>query len=147
MTSFIFSHNLARRMAAIPVVAAWSLIVIGVISLPGCGAGGNGPQFGKVTGVVTLDGNPLPEAQVEFLPQLGRSSTAETGKDGSYRLQYTADRDGAVVGSHTVKIHTAVDGRVGGPKELLPARYHSETELKAEVKSGNNTLNFDLKSE
>jgi hypothetical protein len=145
MSFFSFSPTLARRLSVVPVVAAWSLIVVGIVSLPGCG-GSRGPQVGKVQGVVTLDGKPLPKAQVEFLPQSGRPSMAETGEDGSYRLQYTVDQEGALVGPHTVKIHTAIPGRVGYDKELVPDRYHAKTELKAEVKSGSNKLDFDLTS-
>ena len=145
MTYRRFSSCLARRDVAVPLVVACSLLLAGVVSLPGCGRGGDGPPLGKVMGVVTLDGSPLPDAQVEFLPQSGRPSMAETGKDGAYRLQYTVDRDGALVGPHTVKIHTAIPGRADSAKELLPDRYHSKTELKAEVKAGSNRFDFELK--
>jgi len=145
MTCSSFSPIFARRIAAIPVLAAWALIAAGAVSLPGCGHG-SGSEVGKVEGVVTLDGKPLPKAQVEFLPKSGRPSLAETAEDGSYRLQYTVDQEGALVGSHTVKIHTAVTGRVDRRDELVPPRYHDKTELKAEVKPGSNTFNFDLTS-
>ncbi len=145
MTSFLCSPILARRIAVVPTVA-WLLILAAAVSLPGCGGGGDLPKLGRVKGVVTLDGKPLAEAQVQFLPQSGRPSTAETATDGSYRLQYTADHDGALVGSHTVKIQTAIDGRDDPRSERLPARYHSKTELKADVKSGSNEFNFDLTS-
>ncbi len=145
MTCFAATPVLARRMTPVAVLAACFLILACVISLPGCGRG-DAPELGKVTGVVTLDGQPLPEAQVDFLPAAGRPSSAETAQDGSYRLQYSADLDGALVGPHTVKIHTAVDGRVDRQKELVPPRYHAQTELTAEVKAGSNTFNFDLQS-
>jgi len=143
MTFFCLPSLLVRRLV---VIVAWSMLLAGVVSLPGCGGDASRPKLGKVTGVVTLDGKPLPAAQVEFVPQSGRPSLAETGTDGSYRLQFTADEDGALVGSHTVKIHTAVDGRMDRTEELVPAQYHSKSELKAEVKPGSNTFNFDLKS-
>ena len=145
MSCYIFSRSLARWPAPALASAACCLMLASVVTLPGCGRG-DAPQLGQVTGVVTLDGQPLPEAQVEFLPASGRPSSAETGQDGRYRLRYSADFDGALVGPHTVKIHTAVDGRVDRQKELVPPRYHAQSELSAEVKSGSNTFNFDLQS-
>lgn len=135
----------ARRMARIPTIAVWVLATASVLSLCGCG-GGDSPKLGKVKGVVTLDGQPLAGAQVEFLPASGRPSIAETGEDGSYQLSYTADDNGAVVGQHTVKIHTAVDGRDDPSSERLPPRYHSASELTADVKAGSNEFPFELTS-
>lgn len=146
MTCSLFSSRRARRTAAIPSVLTCLLILAGLVTLPGCGGGRDVPKTGEVTGVVKLDGQPLSGAQVQFLPQAGRPSTAETGKDGSYRLQFTAEQEGALVGPHTVKIQTAVDGRDDPRTERLPARYHSSSELKADVKPGSNKLDFDLKS-
>lgn len=146
MPRFVSLPVRAYRIAPFPVIVALSVILIGMVSLPGCGGGGNTPELGEVEGVVTLDGKPLPEAQVDFIPAAGRPSMAETDANGKYRLQYTADNEGAIVGPHTVKIHTAVDGRVDRQEELVPPRYHADTELKADVKAGSNEINFDLTS-
>lgn len=133
-----------RRLFALPGVALWSVVLAGAASLAGCGGGGS--TVGRVEGLVTLDGKPLPGAQVEFIPASGRPSLAETGTDGRYRLRYTMDQEGAIVGAHTVKIHTAVDGRVDRSEELVPARYHAKSELRADVKAGSNKFDFELKS-
>ena len=146
MTCSVAVEEPTRRIARIPTIAVWVLATASVLSLCGCGGGGDLPELGKVKGVVTLDGQPLAGAQVEFLPKSGRPSSAETGEDGSYRLSYTAGEYGALVGQHTVKIHTAVDGRDDPESERLPARYHSASELTADVKAGKNDFPFELTS-
>lgn len=147
MATFVFAHGLPRSLATSFRVVACCLSLAGVLSLLGCGgAGGDVPDLGQVTGVVTLDGQPLPNAQVEFAPASGRPSSGQTGPDGRYSLQYTAEHPGAVVGAHTVRISTGGYSDAGPVEEKLPPRYHAETELKADVKPGINEINFDLQS-
>jgi hypothetical protein len=67
------------------------------------------PQYGEVEGVVTLDGKPLTDVEVVFLPDpnkgtRGRRSVALTDKEGRYRLASDAGRPGAPVGFHRVCI-------------------------------------------
>lgn len=121
------------------------IVILAVVWLAaGCGKT-NHPPLGQVAGTVTLDGVPLPAALVVFTPQgPGRSAMATTDTAGRYDLAYLRDLAGANVGSHTVRITTASDGR--GAKETLPQRYHAETELTAMVEPGSNTLDFSLES-
>lgn len=130
-----------------PAVVLTCLVVVGSLALQtGCGGTSDMPDLGKVTGVVTLDGQPLSGAQVQFAPPTGRPSTGETDASGSYNLRFTADEPGAIVGSHTVRINTAVDGRDDPSTERVPARYNSKTELTAQVEEGKNEIDFDLQS-
>ncbi len=112
------------------------------------------PPLGTVHGVVTLDGQPLPNAIVYFSPDGGgRVSQDMTDANGEFDLVYIGSTLGAKTGPHSVRITTAYDGfdeasgqTVERP-ELVPKRYNgTQTELKAEVKPGRNTINFDLKS-
>jgi hypothetical protein len=146
MTCLVSSQHLARRIARLPETIVWCVTIAGLLSLPGCLASSDLPELGNVKGVVTLDGKPLPHAQIQFVPTSGRPSNAESDEDGSYRLQYTTDVRGAVIGAHTVQIRTAVEGRDDPSKERLPARYHAKSKLKAEVKPGSNQINFELSS-
>ena len=60
----------------------WGLVGIGLlIPLEGCGTR---PTFGKVSGTVTLDGQPLAGVTVYFLPKEGRRSFGITNKEGQY---------------------------------------------------------------
>ncbi len=120
------------------------------------GCGPSGPEVGKVSGVVTLDGKPLPEAFVFFRhADGGRISEALSDESGKYTLNFSSDASGAMVGPNTVRISTFVEAvredsgaivKGTNKKELVPKRYNKESELTAEVKSGSNTFSFDLKS-
>lgn len=114
------------------------------------GCSSSGPELGTVSGTVTLDGQPLPDATVTFMPETGRSSSGRTDPEGKYELNYTFDRAGAVVGKHIVRITTAGKSGAESPDpsdEKLPARYHANTELKAAVERGHNEVDFDLTSQ
>ncbi|MDA0832731.1 MAG: carboxypeptidase-like regulatory domain-containing protein [Planctomycetota bacterium] len=126
-----------------------SVCLLSLIS-SGCGGGADGdvPDLGSVTGKVTLDGNPLADAMVEFRPGAqGRPSNGITGPDGTYTLNYDEAHPGAAVGEHTVRITTAMGAAATGATESVPSKYNEETELKVTVEAGNNTHDFDLKSE
>jgi hypothetical protein len=126
----------------------WCL-VLGAFLLSGCG-GPEHPDVGRVSGVVTLDGQPLAEATVMFQPTQGRASIATTDSAGKYSLTYLDGVPGALLGAHKVIIRTEIPGEDGQPpiaKEKLPKKYHEQTELTAEVKPGSNTFDFELKGQ
>ncbi|MGE0757576.1 MAG: carboxypeptidase-like regulatory domain-containing protein [Pirellulaceae bacterium] len=131
-----------------PLVGWWA--VAWVVSLIGCG----GPEnVGQVSGKVTMDGQPLADAVVQFEPLAGNApSSGITDASGEYTLRYTREHLGAEVGEHRVRITTF---RGGDPdadpprppvKEKVPAKYNGQTELRADVKSGANTFDFELQS-
>jgi len=137
----------SRRSAAIVGVAA-ATWVIPVLFFAGCGD--SGPERGEVTGTVTLDGQPLAEATVEFQPQEGAPSYGETDAQGRYRLGYTPEKPGAVVGKHTVSITT---GRMKGPPgsqeevpERVPPEYNTESTVTREVQPGENVFDFPIQT-
>lgn len=134
------------------------LAVISVLSvlLIGCGDGEPVIEIAAVNGVVTRTGQPIPDASITFYPGSGRPSAATTDSEGRFQLKYSADKDGAVVGSHTVAIKLG-----GGPPAALPgmppaersktrrrppaAMETIEWDEKIEVKPGENEFVFDLK--
>jgi len=112
----------------------------------GCGrTSSDHPELGEVTGTVTLDGKELANADVTFLPEQGRGSSGVTDTSGSYSLRYTGTERGAIVGKHSVRITTAIPTDTS-TRELLPDKYHVESELSFEVNSGKNVANFHLDS-
>ena len=129
--------------------------LLSVIALVGCGGGPDLPEMGQVSGTVTLDGQPLDGATIEFVPQSGRPSSAITDAEGKYTLRYSARTNGATLGKHNVSIRSERDPvsaegdqpGVEGRKELLPARYHEESTLVEEVAAGSNTIDFALTSD
>ena len=121
----------------------------------GCGGGAPNdmPELGKVKGVVRLNGMPLPDARIKFRPvEGGSSSTAVTGADGTYELNYLREIMGAKIGEHLVQITTFEDpmmednGKlVGGKKEQLPESYARGDVERRSVAAGENTIDFDIK--
>lgn len=127
--------------------------VILLLALTGCGGGGEPiPELAQVTGIVTMNGAPLSNAKIIFEPQQAsdkarrRASSATTKSDGSYTLEYNSDASGATPGSHKVLILKMPDNPDDAGMQLVPAKYNDKTELTAEVKTGENSFNFDLKS-
>lgn len=125
-----------------------SFMMTALLILIGCGEAHTGrPDLGMVQGTVTLDGTPVEGALVTFIPQDGRPSYGVSDADGHYELIYIREIRGAALGLHQVQITTVDRSDRGVPfKELFPAKYHSKTELNADVKPGKNTINFDLES-
>jgi hypothetical protein len=126
------------------------LLTIVFVAVAGCG-GSNLPDLGQVSGTVTFEGKPLSGALVEFVPENGRPSFAETASDGTYSLNYLPDAPGAVVGKHLVRItQNPVTGEVGDNEKVekkldpIPMKYNKNTILEAEVTSGSNVVDFEL---
>jgi hypothetical protein len=63
------------------------------------GCGNDGPELAEVTGVVTVDGKPVPGAVLTFVPTGGGSpSYGGTDTLGKYRLMFTDTKYGAMIG-------------------------------------------------
>lgn len=126
---------------------AW-LFAASIIS----GCGGERSDLGEVTGTITLDGQPLSNAQIQFVPNGGVGSTAygKTDSNGHYSMMFSRDASGASLGENGVRISTADVGEQDGEevviKEQVPPKYNSETELVADVQSGANIFDFALES-
>jgi hypothetical protein len=131
-----------RPTSSLFFAAAVALAVLALVA--GCGKSDR-PPLGKVSGTVTLDGQPLPEALVLFTPDgPGRTSQGVTDASGRYSVTYLRDIVGANLGRHMVRITTAREET--GAKELLPAKYHAKTTLSATVSPGDNVVDFALDS-
>lgn len=72
----------------------------------GC-SGGDNVDLGAVSGVVTLDGKPLSDVIVVFVPEEGNPSSGLTNTKGEYTLSYLGKSEGAIIGKHKVSITTA----------------------------------------
>lgn len=132
----------------------WKLALLCCLGLVvGCGGPSDTPDLGSVSGTIELNGKPLADAQIEFSPEKGRGSIATTDANGHYVLKYTNDLDGAVLGSHTVRITTGKAGSGGegsdataATPERIPPKYNSQTDIKVEVKAGSNTFDYKIDS-
>jgi len=126
-------------------VSGWCL---SVVLLAGCGS--SGPELATVSGVVTMDGAPLKHAFVTFVPEAGRPSFGGTDDNGHYELVYTNDRNGAIAGSHTVRVSTkrASDPENGtkAQPEIVPKKFNTQSQLKKSVEPGANVIDVELTS-
>ena len=86
-----------------------------------------------MSGRVTLDGKPVPDAKILFSPikpgdpNPGLGSYGKTDSDGRYKLQLVdKSYSGAQVGTHSVELSAAPPGTGDAPgKDPIPARYHA----------------------
>lgn len=122
----------------------------------GCNSGSSDiPDLGSVSGLVTLNGEPLPFATVTFWPiSGGRTSFGVSNEAGHYELTYQGDLQGAKIGPCRVFVTTQsediYDDETGetliraSQKELVPQKYNDNSELKFVVEAGPNIANFEL---
>ncbi len=115
---------------------------------------GCGGTQGRVSGHVTLDGQPLTKGDISFAPAgEGVAATGQINSRGNYSLMVGTSAD-IPPGSYRVTV-VAVEPVAPTPENpeplpnlLTPKKYGNAatSDLTAEVKVGSNTFNFDLKS-
>ena len=128
-------------LRAIPIVALWFCF--------GCGQQ-SGPPLAKVSGTVTLDGQPVQSAGLEFIADAGGVAYGKTDASGHYYMSFGNSRTGALVGKNLVRI-TSNDKVVIGDKkyestEVFPKKYNTNSEQFVEVAKGSNTFDFKCES-
>jgi hypothetical protein len=127
------------------------------LMVPGCGGREyTGERRFPLAGKVTADGQPIGMGVIAFLPQ-DKSGRVSGGpiKDGTYSVP---EPMGATAGKYRVEIHwnkptgkkirnpMDKDELIDEMMEGLPARYHVNSELTADVSSRETKFDFDLKS-
>lgn len=148
------ADDLGRRCFAVMVAGAFAGLILG------CGP--SSPAVKPVTGIVTLDGKPVADAEVGFSPLIpgqGLSAVGKTGADGSFVLNAQGARPGrgTAVGEYAVTVRkyeapssaqSSSDESNENLKPLVPRKYmdKSTSPLKATVSSGENSFQFELTS-
>lgn len=147
-------------MLAKSLRSSGAAVCIAAVLLTGCGE--SKYLIVPVAGVVTLNGEPLPEASLVFSPQgspenpyPGPRSTATTDVEGRFRLHTVEGSDGAVVGRHHVSLTTGksrVDPEnplriLPSVPERVPMAYRMGGRLDTDVpEAGLPDLRFELQS-
>jgi len=128
-----------------------------LLTLTGCGS--DGPQLAEVSGTVTVDGKPVPNAVLTFIPTGGTTSYGKTDAQGKYKLMFTDSKSGAMLGSHNVEIEVKRYSKdevsemkaagINASSEFvpIPKKYKQPGALTAEVKKGSNTVDFPMISQ
>ena len=133
-------------------------LLLALFALPACEAK---PRFADVSGVVLLDGAPMPDALVASSPTPPRDAWAplsEYRRDGRFRLVRDDERSGAVVGFHRVLVQDVRtfppprNRHTGGKPPVMPpsrvsSRYQNATStpLRQEVKPEAQTVTVEVK--
>jgi hypothetical protein len=119
------------------------LLVCGLLVVSGCGGT---TTAHAVTGIVTFQGKPLPEGEIVFVAEDGKASDPATVKDGKYSVQVTAGKKLVRIRAARIKPGGARDAMgTPVPEDYLPAKYNTQTTLRAEVVPGGpNVFDFPL---
>jgi hypothetical protein len=95
-------------------------------ALIGC-SGSHELETAKVSGLVTLDGKPMTQGTVMFVPEIGRAGSGVIGADGSYQLTTYKPDDGALVGHHKISVAIPEGSETRSARAIaaIPRRYMS----------------------
>jgi hypothetical protein len=122
------------------------LVLLGLLAV-GCS---KGRPMGDVRGNVTLNGKPLTEGAVRFIPVNGDTQT--TGgliHDGSFRVQVPVAKQRVEITSNVLDREKTPPNPTDDQivmKRLVPERYNTESKLTLDVVSGLNKPVYDLKN-
>jgi hypothetical protein len=135
-----------------------ALPVAGLIALCLSTLGCSGDRA-KVSGTVTLNGRPIEEGAITFIPVEGTQGPGSGAaiRDGQYHIP--ADK-GVTVGKNRVELRAFINtGRkvkdpTAAPGALtdervpaFPPEYNDRSTLVRDVRRGSNTLDFDIRTE
>ena len=143
----------------------WRFALGLVLAAAGCGDVYDGPPLIKVTGNVTLDGQPLSGANILLIPHgetLGQGAAGRTDAAGRFSLKSPDDKfEGVVQGSYRVVIskwvtpdgadfvpNPDIDPMTAAYREVLPPIYSDsvQTTLTAQIGPKPPALEFKLVS-
>jgi hypothetical protein len=136
------------------------VVCLVALTLGGCS---RGVPLGQVDGTVRLDGAPIADVMVTFIPEDGKlpQSTAFTDSDGRFRLRCNNGSMGAAIGRHRVVVIDAAQAPSGktkdddelpegkdAPSSRIPFKYGraDKTPLRQSVEGGTQDLVIEIES-
>jgi hypothetical protein len=140
-------------MVSSPYFSRLLLLAAAALALVGCSSDSD---RSRVQGSVSYNGEPVDDGGIAFVPEGGGESQVRTTgliQDGRYDLD---SKRGPYPGKYRVEIYwNKKTGRQLANRtktafrdertQAIPPKYNEKTELVRDVKSGRNTLDFDLK--
>jgi hypothetical protein len=125
-------------------------LVVGLLPLPGCG----GNDLAEVSGAVAIDGQPVTEGSIQFIPIEGTTGPGAGApiENGRYHIPR---QKGVAVGKNRVELRAfkktgrKVQDPTGLPGTLteervpaFPKEYNDSSTVVREVQAGSNTIDF-----
>lgn len=156
------THSNWQRVRQLPAPSGsrWkTAVACAALASQVCGCGGTDYPLAPVSGVVTLDGEPLAGAAVVFQPKPAEpvekaapGSVGRTDDQGRFALATVHEEPGAALGRHRVRIYSyspesAPVSDVDTTKvvERVPDRYNYRSQLFFEVTAeGTAAADFEL---
>ncbi|MCC9642130.1 carboxypeptidase-like regulatory domain-containing protein [Rhodopirellula sp. JC740] len=153
------------------MIAVLSIAATSVVSMTGCGPSAQADYASiglvPITGTVTLDGQPVEGAVVQFVAPDTTFSYGTTDAEGHYEMKFNSEVMGVPPGDKIVRISTTTStGEVDtegadddddaprrrkkktrDPNEKIPAAYNEDSQIKATVSAGQVVYDFALKSD
>src|SRR5262245_55766370 len=130
-------------MTATRALAAAVFLTAAALAVPGCGS-----SLAEVSGTVLVDGNALPEGEIIFEAEDGKTTPAASPiKDGKYTVLLRP-------GAKKVKVNASRPPLKRDPvlgdaarESMIRPEYNTKTTLKTDVKPGRQeNVNFEVKS-
>jgi hypothetical protein len=142
----------------------WLCITFSLVALAGCNNKTyDGAQRFPISGKVMVDGQPLDQGVIAFIPKGAREGAKELQgrpagspiRDGQYAV---VEEMGPTAGAYRIEIHwnKKTGKQIPNPMdresmtdeliEGLPDKYHKESELTADVSAEKTKFDFDLKT-
>ncbi len=134
-------------MRALPLIA----VLLASYCASGCSS-----SLSEVSGTVTLNGQPLPEGAINFIPVEGTrgAGAGATIRDGKYHVPAAS---GVTPGKNRVELRAfrstgkkVKDAGVPGATEIeqrvpaFPPEYNDQSTLVREIRQGSNTIDFEI---
>jgi hypothetical protein len=125
-----------------------------ILCLLGCAD--SGPPTAEVSGTVRLDGRPIEEGSIQFIPVESSRGPSSGGviQDGKYHIPR---KNGVIVGTNRVELRafknagtkiqdpTAPPGvRTEARVQAFPPEFNDRSTVVQEIRAGSNTIDFDV---
>jgi len=138
-----------------PPFASWRLFLMIVVLATWTGCKNYEDRI-SVTGLVTLDGEPLSNGFIAFVGDEGDAVAAGPIQNGHYELSESASRDGIRAGQYAVRIESwkeppgkeLPNGTFAEGVSAIPARYQDAkaSSFTADVSRKSRKFNFEMNS-
>lgn len=126
-------------------VAAFALPIV---LLAGCGGGAS-----RIEGTVTLDSQPVDGGTITFVSASGSENAGGKIQGGKYSIEskltpgtYKVEINWFKSTGKTIPNKSDPGTNQDETKQVIATEYNKQSKLTAEIKSGSNTANFELKS-